>query len=101
VRSLDAGPVGLAAGHAGGGVAGGVVGRVVDRGVPDRYVRDLGRALRPGTSALVVLVERGSEETLLEVLRPLGGSLLRLALTDEMVTRLTAPPGPGAGGQAG
>jgi uncharacterized membrane protein/sporulation protein YlmC with PRC-barrel domain len=101
VLSLVAGPVGLAAGLAGGGVAGGVVGRVVDRGVPDRYVRDLGRALRPGTSALVLLVERGSEEALLEVLRPLEGSLLRLALTDEMVARLTSPQDPGAGSQAG
>jgi uncharacterized membrane protein len=74
---------------------GGLVGGAVDRGVPDRYLRDLGHALHPGTSALVVLVERRSAEALLEALEPLGGDVLRLALTDEMVARLTAP------GQAG
>jgi uncharacterized membrane protein/sporulation protein YlmC with PRC-barrel domain len=88
--SLLAGPLGLVAGAAAGGAVGGVVGGLVDRGVPDRYVRDLGRSLRPGTSALIVLVQRDAADALLEALRPLGGSPLRLALTDEMVAKLTA-----------
>jgi uncharacterized membrane protein/sporulation protein YlmC with PRC-barrel domain len=90
--TLLTGPIGLAAGLAAGGAAGGLAGGLIDRGVPDRYVRDLGRALRPGTSALVLLVEHGSEAPLLTALAPLGGSVLRLALSDEMVGRLTAEP---------
>ena len=88
--SLLAGPVGLVAGAAAGGVAGGVVGGLVDRGVPDRYVRDLGHALRPGTSALIVLVAAGSAERYEEHLSALNGSPLRLALTEDMIARLTS-----------
>jgi uncharacterized membrane protein len=90
--SLLAGPIGLVAGAAAGGVAGGVVGGLVDRGVPDRYVRDLGHALRPGTSALIVLVPAGSAEAYEARLSALDGAPLRLALTEEMIARL-APPG--------
>ena len=90
--SLIAGPIGLVAGAVGGGAVGGVVGGLVDRGVPDRYVRDLGRSLGPGTSALIVLVQRDTADALLETLRPLGGSPLRLALSDEMIAKLTATP---------
>ena len=60
-----------------------------DRGVPDRYVRDLGHALRPGTSALIVLVAAGSAERYEEHLSALNGSPLRLALTEDMIARLT------------
>jgi uncharacterized membrane protein len=65
----------------------------VDRGIPDRYVRDLGRALKPGSSALVVLVPKDGEAALVEKLAPLDGKVLHLALTDEMIARLTAPSG--------
>jgi uncharacterized membrane protein len=91
VLSLVGGPLGLLAAGAVGGAAGGLVGKAVDRGIPDRYVRDLGRALRPGSSALVVLVPQRTEAALLEKLAPLDGRVLRLALTDEMIARLTAP----------
>jgi uncharacterized membrane protein/sporulation protein YlmC with PRC-barrel domain len=91
VLSLVAGPVGFVAGTALGGVAGAAVGRMVDRGIPDRYVRDLGRALRSGSSALVVLVPASLETTLLNSLAPLNGQILRLELSDEMVARLTEP----------
>jgi uncharacterized membrane protein/sporulation protein YlmC with PRC-barrel domain len=90
VLSLVGGPLGLLTAGAVGGAAGGLVGHAVDRGVPDRYVRDLGRALRPGSSALVVLVPQRTEAALLEKLAPLDGRVLRLALTDEMIARLTA-----------
>ena len=52
VLTLVGGPLGLVAASAIGGVAGGVIGHAVDRGIPDRYVRDLGRALKPGSSAV-------------------------------------------------
>ncbi len=90
VLSLVGGPLGLLAAGAVGGAAGAAVGHVVDRGIPDRYVRDLGRALRPGASALVVLVKEDAESALLETLAPLDGRVLRLALTDDMIARLTA-----------
>jgi hypothetical protein len=41
---------------------------------------------------LIVLVQRDAADALLEILRPLGGSPLRLALSDEMIAKLTATP---------
>jgi uncharacterized membrane protein len=90
VLTLVGGPLGLVAASAVGGAAGGLVGHAVDRGIPDRYIRDLGRALKPGSSALVVLVPKEGEAALLEKLAPLDGKVLRLALTDEMIAKLTA-----------
>jgi uncharacterized membrane protein/sporulation protein YlmC with PRC-barrel domain len=90
VLSLVGGPLGPLAGAAVGGAAGGLVGKAVDRGVPDRYVRDLGRALRAGSSALVVVVPQREEASLLAALTPLGGTVLRLQLSDEMIARLAA-----------
>ena len=89
VVSVLGGPVGLVAASAIGGAAGAAVGRR-DRGVPDGYVRDLGRALDAGSSAVVALVPRRAEGAVLETLAPLNGALLRLALDDEMLARLTA-----------
>jgi uncharacterized membrane protein len=95
VLSLVVGPLGFVASSAVGAAAGGVVGHVVDLGVPDRYVRDLGRALRAGSSALVVLLPQHAEAALLEKMAPLGGQVLRLQLTDEMIASLSHPPSQG------
>jgi uncharacterized membrane protein len=89
VLGVLGGPLGLVAAAAIGGAAGGAVGGVVDRGIPDRYTRDLGRALHASSSALVVLVPHGSEAALMEQLSSLNGNVLRLELTDEMIARLT------------
>jgi uncharacterized membrane protein/sporulation protein YlmC with PRC-barrel domain len=89
--TLVAGPVGPIAGAAVGGAIGGAGAGMVDRGVPDRYLRDLGRDLKPGTSALVVLVHPAAVNALVEALGPLGGTVVRQLLTDEMVSQLTGP----------
>jgi uncharacterized membrane protein len=99
--TLVAGPLGPIAGAAAGGAIGGLGAGAVDRGVPDRYLRDLGRSLQPGTSALVALVHPAAVNALVEGLRPLGGSVLRQLLTDEMISGLTPPSGsePAASGE--
>jgi len=55
VVGLVAGPIGWAA--LGGAALGGVLAKVRDSGIPDDRLRELGSALRPGTSAIVALVE--------------------------------------------
>jgi uncharacterized membrane protein/sporulation protein YlmC with PRC-barrel domain len=93
--TLVAGPLGPIAGAAAGGAIGGAGAGAVDRGVPDRYLRDLGRDLQPGTSSLVLLVHPAAVNALVEALQPLGGTVLRQLLTDEMIRGLTPPPGAG------
>jgi uncharacterized membrane protein/uncharacterized protein YrrD len=92
VTGLLAGPVGVAIGAAAGGAVGGATGRWHDTGVPDRYLEDLGRALQPGSSALVVLVHPASVDALIQATERLGGTVLRQLLTDDMIARLTKAP---------
>jgi uncharacterized membrane protein len=92
VTGLLGGPVGVVIGAAAGGAIGGATGRWVDTGVPDRYLDDLGRALQPGGSALVVLVHPVSVDALVQALEPLGGTVLRQLLTDDMIAQLTSQP---------
>ena len=86
--SLLGGPIGLVGGAVIGATAGGVAGHVADRAVPDRYVRDLGRALKEDSSAIVLLVEDQHEPEVQQILAPFGGYTLQLALSDEMLGRL-------------
>jgi uncharacterized membrane protein len=92
VTGLLGGPIGVAIGAAAGGAVGGAAGRWIDTGVPDRYLDDLGRALQPGSSALVVLVHPVSADALVQAIEPLGGTVLRQLLTDEMIAKLTNRP---------
>lgn len=91
VLSVIAGPVGIVAASTIGGAAGAAVGHA-DRGVPNGYIRDLGRALDSGSSALITLVPEKAEPALLEAVADLHGEVLQLELTDEMLARLTTPP---------
>ena len=86
--SLLGGPIGLVGGAVIGAAAGGVAGHAADRAVPDRYVRDLGRALKQDSSAIVLLVEDQHEPDVQRILAPFGGYSLQLALSDEMLGRL-------------
>jgi uncharacterized membrane protein/uncharacterized protein YrrD len=92
VTGLLGGPVGVVIGAAAGSAVGGATGRWVDTGVPDRYLDDLGRALQPGSSALVVLVHPVSADALVQAMEPLGGTVLRQLLTDDMIAQLTNQP---------
>jgi uncharacterized membrane protein len=91
--SLLAGPIGPVVGAVAGGAIGGLTAQAVDRGVPDRYLKDLGHALQPGSSALIVLIPPGSADAVVRCLEPLGGTVLRQLLTDEMIRALTTRPG--------
>jgi uncharacterized membrane protein len=61
------------AGAAIGAAAGAVTGKFSDIGIDDKMMKDLGASLRPGTSALFVLVRRATTDKVLEGLKPFAG----------------------------
>ena len=71
---------GLVVGAAGGAL----VGRLLDQGVDDRFVQDVGAALRPGTSALFLLTDRGDPEAVVAGLRPFRGSVYQTTLAPDL-----------------
>lgn len=56
-----------------GATAGAVSGRFTDLGVDDKMMKDVAESLKPGTSAVFVLVRRATADKVLEGLRQFAG----------------------------
>jgi uncharacterized membrane protein len=64
-----------------GTAAGAIVGKLTDKGIGADVMKQIGKGLTPGTSALFVLARRTQHrDTVLERLRPLGGKVARSTL---------------------
>jgi uncharacterized membrane protein len=88
VIGLLGGPAGVVLGAAAGAVTGRVTADKIDRGFSDQYLERIQGALKPGSSALVTLVEGASVGKLAEALTDLNGQLVRQHLTDDIVEQL-------------
>jgi uncharacterized membrane protein len=76
-------------GMAVGAAAGAATGAMSDVGVDDNFARRLGRALRPGGAALVLLVHSATPDKVLNRLGPNHhGELLQTSLSDEQERQL-------------
>lgn len=69
--------IGLAAGAA----AGAATGALTDYGISDRFMRDLAGEMRPGTSALFLLVRHATADRLHGELARFGGTVLHTSLS--------------------
>ncbi|OAI57125.1 hypothetical protein AYO49_02830 [Verrucomicrobiaceae bacterium SCGC AG-212-N21] len=78
------------AGVAVGAGVGALAGSIGDVGISDGFMRELAATLKPGTSALFVLVHKSSPDQVLEGLRAFAGKgrLLQTSLTPENEDRL-------------
>ena len=66
------------------GLAGGaVVGRLMDLGVDGKFVKDVGEQIKPGTSALFVLVKGENPAAEVAILRPYKGHVLQTTLDSD------------------
>lgn len=71
------------AGAAIGAAAGAVIGRALDRGVSDRFVDDVKGTLRPGRSALFLVVKASDADAVTAALRPFRGDVIQSTLSSE------------------
>ncbi len=66
------------------GAAGGaLVGKSLGLGVDKKFVKDVGEALTPGTSALFVIVAEANTRALFGAIEPFQGTLLQTTLSTE------------------
>jgi uncharacterized membrane protein len=72
-------------GAAVGAGAGAVSGSLTDLGISDKFMKDLGTAFKPGSSALFVLVKKSTPDKVLEALKPFAGrgTVLQTSLTKD------------------
>jgi uncharacterized membrane protein len=82
---LVGGPVGVVVGAAAGAATGGAAARRIDMGFSDKYLNKVKDYLKPGTSALIAMVEHEWRETVASELSQFGGQLFRQALTDDII----------------
>ena len=62
---------------------GAITGEVLDVGMDERFIKDLATHLKPGSSALFILVKKGVSETILKELKKFDGKLLQTSLAPE------------------
>jgi len=77
-------------GAAAGAGAGAMRGKLADIGINDRFMKDLGATLTPGTSALFLLVRKSTPDKLLDGLASFGGKgrILQTSLTKDKESEL-------------
>ncbi len=77
-------------GAAVGAASGAISGALTDVGVNDDFMKQLSETLKPGSSALFVLVRKVTVDKVLEEIKGTGGTVLKTSLTHEDETKLQA-----------
>jgi len=75
-------------GMAVGAAAGAVSGALTDVGIDDKFMKDLAGTLKPGSSALFVLVSKATPDRVLEDLAGSGGTVLKSSLSHDDEAKL-------------
>jgi uncharacterized membrane protein len=78
--------VGMAVGAA----AGGAAGAMADVGVDDRFLKELGTKLQPGSAALIALVHRSTPDKVLPEISRFGGEVIQSSLSNDAEAQLQA-----------
>jgi uncharacterized membrane protein len=71
------------AGLIGGAIAGAVVGKLADLGVDQKFVDEVGAALKPDSSAIFVLVREANPVAAIAALKPYKGQVYHTSLPSE------------------
>ena len=90
VVGLFGGPIGALIGGAAGAAIGGLAAKLIDTGIPDDRLRQIGASLKPGSSAIVALIEYTAAEDLRADLAQAGGDILTQAISEDTAAQLAA-----------
>ena len=76
------------AGLAIGAATGALAGKLADYGIDDKFIKDLGSQIQPGSSALFLYVVSATNDKVIDRLKPYNPTLLRTSLSDEAEAKL-------------
>lgn len=68
--------------------AGALTGALTDIGIDDNFMRQLGETMKPGSSALFVLVKKATPDKVLEELKKFEGKVIRTSLPKDAEEKL-------------
>jgi uncharacterized membrane protein len=66
-----------------GAAAGALSGKMVDLGIDDRFIKDVGAALPPGSSALFLLIHRVTPDKVIAEMKEFGGTIVQTNLAED------------------
>ncbi|WP_328472599.1 DUF1269 domain-containing protein [Streptomyces sp. NBC_00448] len=66
-----------------GAAMGGLLGKLGKSGIDDQFRDQVQAMLKPGTSAVVVMAAKITEDKFADAMRPYGGTLVKTSLSDE------------------
>lgn len=72
------------AGIAIGAIGGAIVGKMLDQNVDKNFVKDVQNALKPGNSALFLVIRSGDPSGLVAELKPFKGTIFQTSLSTEL-----------------
>jgi len=90
IIGLLGGPPGVIVGGAAGALVGGLTARAVDSGFSDERLKEIGEALKPGTSAIVAVIEHRWVGEIEQQLAEYGADVLTEALKEDIAEQLEA-----------
>ena len=88
--ALIGGPAGLLAWTIAGGVIGGVAGKYLGRAVSKGDMKEIGEALTPDSSALLVLLEDKESEEVIKSMQGYSANVVTLTVGDELSGQIAA-----------
>jgi uncharacterized membrane protein len=75
-------------GAAAGALSGALGGGLSDHGLDDGFVKEVGNTIRPGHSALFLLIREATPEKLMDALKQFNGKILHTSLSKEAEAKL-------------
>jgi len=90
---LLGGPAGVIVGAAAGAATGGMAAHNIDMGFADEYLKEIQASLKPGTSAIIALVEHEWVERVVAELKEFEGQLFRQTLKADIAAQLASAGG--------
>jgi uncharacterized membrane protein len=88
--ALATGGAGLILSGAAGALVGGLTAKTLDTGLPNRRLKQLGESLKPGTSAIVAIIEHRWVAELEAALAEAGAQVMTEALKEDIAQQLEA-----------
>lgn len=92
IVGLIAGPPGVVVGGAVGALVGAAAARVIDAGIDDERLKQIGSALKPGTSAVVAIVEQTGVAEVEAMMADAGADVMTEAIKNDLARQLETDP---------
>jgi len=78
-----------------GAITGAISGKLSDYGINDDFIKEVGAAIKPGSSAMFLLISKWTEDKALERLKKFNAIIIRTSLSNEDELKLKTAFGAG------